>query len=207
MQVSASRRPCRITNYVAATLGLIAAFLTQPTFAADIRSSVDRAALSDHRKTSLGLHLTSRDAHVAVSREPSLLFIDVRTPEEFGLVGHPASIDRNIPFAWLGGAYNPVVGQYGFVRNPKFVSEVESYVSAMGGSRDSDVILICRSGSRSAAAADLLARAGFTHVWSVVDGFEGSADKRGHRTIGGWRNEALPWTYRIDPSQAYTPGK
>ena len=100
-----------------------------------------------------------------------------------------------------------MVGQYGFVRNPKFVSDVQDYVSAMGGSRDTEIILICRSGSRSTAAANLLAQAGFTRVWSVVDGFEGSTGKRGHRTVGGWRNEALPWTYRIDPSQAYVPGK
>lgn len=204
MQVPRSFRQRRLTISFALFLGTMLAVWSPSSIAADIRSSVDPAALSDHRKTQLGLHLTSRDAHVAVSRAPSILFVDVRTPEEFGLVGHPKAIDRNIPFAWLGQALNPVAGQYGFVINEKFVNEMNDFVSAMGGARDTNIILICRSGSRSAAAANLLAQSGYTNVWSVVDGFEGSTDKRGHRTVGGWRNEELPWTYRIDPSQAYT---
>ena len=166
--------------------------LEPSSIAADIRSTVDPATLSDHRKTQLGLHLTSRDAHVAVSRAPSILFVDVRTPEEFGLVGHPKAIDRNIPFAWLGQALNPVAGQYGFVINEQFVNEMNDFVSAMGGARDTNIILICRSGSRSAAAANLLAQSGYTNVWSVVDGFEGSTDKRGTAPWAGGATKSFP---------------
>lgn len=171
--------------------------------ASDIGSSVDPATLAQHRQTTLDLYLTSKDAHRAVSQDPSILFIDVRTPAEFGLVGHPVAIDRNIPFASLGEVVNPNFGQYGFVRNQHFVSQVEEYVTAAGGSKASHIILICRSGSRSKRSVDLLAEAGFTSVWNVVDGFEGRGDDKGHRTVEGWRYENLPWSYTIRPGQAY----
>lgn len=171
--------------------------------ASDFETSVNPARLSEHRKTVLGLYLTSKDAHEALTREPSILFIDVRTPAEFGLVGHPVAIDRNIPFAYLGDTVNPNFGQYGFVRNPHFVSQVEDYVTAAGGTNSSPVIVICRSGSRSKHSVDLLAKAGFTNVWNVVDGFEGRANDMGHRTVEGWRYEDLPWSYTIRPGQAH----
>lgn len=166
-------------------------------------TSVDPSQLSEHRKTVLGLYLTSKDAHEALTRDPSVLFIDVRTPAEFGLVGHPMAIDRNIPFAYLGNTVNPNFGQYGFVRNPHFVSQVEEYVTAAGGTNSSPVVVICRSGSRSKHAVDLLAKAGFTNVWNVVDGFEGRGNEMGHRTVEGWRFEKLPWSYTIRPDQAH----
>ncbi len=173
------------------------------TRASDLVSSVDPAGLAKHRQTILGLYLTSIEAHRAVTQDPSILFIDVRTTAEFGLVGHPVAIDRNIPFARLGDVLNANFGQYGFVRNQQFVSQVEEFVTEAGGTKASTIILICRSGSRSKRSVDLLAAAGFTRVWNVVDGFEGGTDASGHRTIEGWRHENLPWTYRIEPWQAY----
>jgi rhodanese-related sulfurtransferase len=67
------------------------------------------------------------------------------------------------------------------------------------------VVLICRSGDRSARAANLLADLGYTRVFSVFDGFEGDLSKEGRRTVNGWRNAGLPWTYRLTREQAYRP--
>lgn len=190
-------------HYIVIALALLL-FLTSPMAqAAELSSSVDAERLAKHRQTDLGLYLTSNDAHQVVTQDPSVIFIDVRTTAEFGLVGHPVSIDRNIPFANLGESVNPSFGQYGFVRNPHFVSQVEEFVTTAGGSRATNIILICRSGSRSKHSVNLLARAGFSNVWSVVDGFEGGTDKNGHRTIEGWRNVNLPWAYKIEQGQAH----
>ena len=56
------------------------------------------------------------------------------------------------------------------------------------------VVLICRSGSRSVFAAEVLEQAGFSQVINVLEGFEGALDDDFHRgTLGGWRCCGLPW--------------
>ena len=71
------------------------------------------------------------------------------------------------------------------------------------------MILICRSGDRSARAADLLAKAGYTRVYSITEGFEGDAakdgPKAGQRVVNGWKNAGLPWTYALDRQKMYFP--
>ena len=66
---------------------------------------------------------------------------------------------------------------------------------------------MCRSGKRSAKAADMLADAGYTKVYSVVDGYEGDKAKdgpdKGKRTVNGWKNSGLPWTYSLDKDYMY----
>jgi len=203
MQPNASKAAFVPIHRIVITLVLSILLAGTHASASELGTSVDPAQLAEHRKTALGLYLTSKDAHEALTRDPSILFIDVRTPAEFGLVGHPVAIDRNIPFAHLGNTVNPNFGQYGFVRNPHFVSQVEEYVTAAGGTNSSPVFVICRSGSRSKHAVDLLAKAGFTNVWNVVDGFEGRGNDVGHRIVEGWRFENLPWSYTIRPEQAH----
>ena len=65
------------------------------------------------------------------------------------------------------------------------------------------VVLICRSGDRSSRAADRLAQDGYTRVYSVVDGFEGDLSKDGRRSVNGWRNANLPWSYKLDKAKMY----
>jgi rhodanese-related sulfurtransferase len=71
------------------------------------------------------------------------------------------------------------------------------------------VILICRSGDRSAKAQDRLQAAGFTRVYSIAEGFEGDTAKdgaqAGQRTVNGWKNGGLPWTYKLDKNRMYFP--
>jgi rhodanese-related sulfurtransferase len=54
--------------------------------------------------------------------------------------------------------------------------------------------MLCRSGARSALAAEMLIKEGYTNVYNILDGFEGDKDESGHRnTINGWRFHDLPW--------------
>jgi rhodanese-related sulfurtransferase len=56
------------------------------------------------------------------------------------------------------------------------------------------ILLICRSGKRSAAAAEAATRAGFSRVFNVLEGFEGEITPDGQRgATGGWRYHGLPW--------------
>ena len=60
---------------------------------------------------------------------------------------------------------------------------------------------------RSARAVNALAKLGFTNVYSMVDGFEGDKDKDGKRTVNGWKNDGLAWSYKLTPERIYrSPG-
>src|SRR6218665_1045565 len=86
--------------------------------------------------------------------------VDVRSVEEYRFVGHvPASLH----VAWATGT--------SLNRNPRFVRELEAKV---GKSRL--LLLLCRSGKRSALAAEAAAKAGFSQVFNVLEGFEGEID-------------------------------
>ncbi len=104
--------------------------------------------------------------------------VDVRSAEERKFVGH---VPGAAHVAWATGT--------SLTRNPRFVRELEAKVG-----KDDVVLLLCRSGKRSALAAEAAAKAGFTNVFNVLEGFEGELDEsqqRGH--ADGWRFRGLPW--------------
>ena len=119
------------------------------------------------------------EAWALVSRGDALL-VDVRTPEELTFVGHvPGSL--NVP--WATGT--------SLTRNPRFVRELESRVP----DKNRRVLLLCRSGKRSALALEAAQKAGYTQASNISEGFEGELDAQGQRGhLGGWRSHALPWS-------------
>ena len=69
---------------------------------------------------------------------------------------------------------------------------IHSVAQALDGvADDAPLLVLCRSGARSAAAGAALLAAGRTDVHNVVAGFEGDLDPAGHRH-GGWK-DSLPW--------------
>jgi rhodanese-related sulfurtransferase len=126
--------------------------------------------------------------------------IDVRTPEEYAFIGHPEMV-WNIPFAFVTYQRKDGKTEYGPKMNPDFVAEVKK----IAGPTDM-LLLICRSGDRSAKAVNILAAAGFKNAFTVIDGFEGDkvTDTEsvfyGKRMKNGWKNSA-PWVYTIDPEK------
>ncbi|MBP7543910.1 MAG: rhodanese-like domain-containing protein [Acidovorax sp.] len=110
------------------------------------------------------------------------LLVDVRSTEERKFVGH---VPGSLHVAWATGT--------SLVRNPRFVRELEAKLAKDGG-KDAVVLLLCRSGKRSVLAAEAAAAAGFTHVFNVLEGFEGEIDAHLHRGgSDGWRFHGLPW--------------
>jgi len=74
-------------------------------------------------------------------------------------------------------------------RNPRFARELD----AKGG-KDEVYLLLCRSGKRSAAAAEAATKAGFSNVFNISEGFEGDLDEQERRgAFNGWRHAGLPW--------------
>ena len=96
---------------------------------------------------------------------------------------------------------------YKLIPNSDFVMRVEERVNNRGLEKASPIYLICRSGSRSAKAANLLSLAGYTKVLTVTDGFEGDKAKAGSRmgarVVNGWKNSGLPWSDKLDKTAMY----
>jgi rhodanese-related sulfurtransferase len=55
------------------------------------------------------------------------------------------------------------------------------------------LVLLCRSGVRSIAAAQRATELGLV-AFNILEGFEGDPDDQAHRGVrGGWRMRGLPW--------------
>ena len=75
-------------------------------------------------------------------------------------------------------------------RNPRFVRELEAKVHDKGRR----LLLLCRSGKRSALAQEVALKAGFRAVSNISEGFEGELDAQHQRgRTDGWRFHGLPW--------------
>ncbi|MFH1814879.1 MAG: rhodanese-like domain-containing protein [Pseudomonadota bacterium] len=174
-------------------------------------SAIDVSEVPADKRTTLDRYLTAAEAHRMVSESAAnILFLDVRTQAEVSYVGAPAGMDANIPFMLVDfDHFDTRSRRFTLHKNPSFVSAVEERLKAKGLDRTADVVLICRSGDRTTRAVNALAAAGFTRVWTVIDGFEGDTASagadRGKRTVNGWKNAGLPWTYALDSSQVWLP--
>lgn len=114
----------------------------------------------------------------ALFKSGHVVIVDVRTNEERKFVGY---VEDTIHIPWATGtALN---------RNPRFAKELETKVG-----KDKTILLLCRSGKRSAAAANVAFNAGFENIYNIEQGFEGDLDENNHRGVfNGWRFHNLPW--------------
>jgi rhodanese-related sulfurtransferase len=168
--------------------------------------SLAQSTLPQQKQTVLGLYVTAKEAHeMWLADKSKIKILDVRTPEEYIFIGH-APMAHNIPFHLFN--YKMAVRNKGplMKANPNFIVEVGRVF------KTSDTILvICRSGNRSAAAVNVMASAGFKIAYSVTDGFEGdrvkdpSSPNYGKRFKNGWRNSGIPWTDQLNPELIWIP--
>ena len=154
------------------------------------------------KQTTLGLYMTAAQAYENWQAAPDQIkIIDVRLPEEYALIGHP-EMAWNIPLAFV--TYHRKDGKFEyFVKmNPDFVAEVKTIADP-----DDTLLLMCRSGGRSAMAVTQLVAAGFNNVYNIIDGMEGdTVDDTGSvfcgkRMRNGWKNSGLPYVYGVDPDK------
>lgn len=158
------------------------------------------------KQTSLGLYMTPREAADAMAKDGArTLFVDVRTRAEMMFTGWAPLIDGNVPFVEVTEFWDwdDKENRYKLEPNATFSQDVGRLLAAKGLARTDRVILMCRSGDRSARAADKLAEAGYTQVYSQYEGFEGDLSPAGHRDVNGWRNAGLPWTFKPDKAKFY----
>ena len=105
------------------------------------------------------------------------ILVDVRTDAERAWVGF---VPGAVPLAWKQW---PGMGM-----NEQFDEALKAAVPA-----GKKVVLLCRSGVRSIAAAQRATELGL-QAYNILEGFEGNPDAQGHRgRLGGWRFHGLPW--------------
>ena len=177
---------------------------TLPAFAQEVPSSVRVDTLKAKKKTSLGLYVTAKDAYNYLKNNKKAVLIDVRTPEETMFVGMPERANVNIPFMLVDYTkFDPKKKHYAMKLNPDFSTQVDHYLQTAGADEFTPVFFMCRSGGRSAKAVSKISELGYDVAYSVVDGFEGDKDRNGRRTVNGWKNAGLPWSYKLKANQTY----
>ena len=162
-----------------------------------IETAVNEADLSKKKINEPGHYITAAETMALLAERDDVALIDVRSPEETMFVGYATATDANIPFMNVDPShtYNPKKSSYKMMPNDGFVDQIKGYVAA---NDPAALIIICRSGGRSARAVDMLAEAGVaTPAYTVVDGFEGDKSDAGKRTVNGWKNEGGEWTYKV----------
>ena len=104
------------------------------------------------------------------------VLVDVRSDAEREWVGF---VPGALAIAWKQWP--------GMQMNPDFDTAIRSAAPGL------PLLLLCRSGVRSIAAARRATELG-REAYNILEGFEGDPDANGHRgRLGGWRWRGLPW--------------
>lgn len=155
--------------------------------------AVDANKVAKEKQNSLGLYYTSVEASARVKAHgDKTLFLDIRDPVEIHTTGMPAGVDYNVPFKLINTKkWDKKKGKFKLDSNPDFLKDVEARLKAKGLSKDDQIITICGSGKRAAKAVNAMAKAGYKHVYSVVDGYK------------GWQKDKLPFDKKLDKKKIY----
>jgi len=130
--------------------------------------------------------LSPSEAWQTLATDRAAVLDDVRTAPEWNFVGLPdlSTLNKTVlRLSWQN--WPDMTVNEGFVQA----------LAAAGVERSQPVLLLCRSGVRSAAAAKALTAAGYEACYNIRDGFEGPANEARHRgRLAGWKVEGLPWS-------------
>ena len=152
-----------------------------------------------------GKNITPPEAYELIQKAPQNTFlVDVRTRAEHQFVGHPVGAYL-VPINFLSTTFKDK--KYELVENPDFGKNIMERFNP----ETDTLIFMCRSGTRSTMALNAAVKAGWPaeRSYSIMGGFEGGKIKNassafnGQRHGGSWRNEGLPWTYKMDPQRIY----
>lgn len=178
---------------------------TSSLWAAALLLSIAPALAQDlpaSKQTSLGLYLTAEETARFLEGTPDALLIDVRTDQEIDEIGMAAGTDALIPLSIPDA-------KRGAILNPDFLPGITQLLRERAPDPAAPIVIICRSGNRSAYAANALAKMGFTQVYTVTDGIEGdravTGPNAGARSVNGWKNAGLPVDMR--PARSCAPAR
>ncbi|MBL1241593.1 MAG: rhodanese-like domain-containing protein [OCS116 cluster bacterium] len=145
--------------------------------------------------------LTPNAAFKCLLEDASTYLIDVRTKAETIFVGTPNLSD--LPNAAdLTEKYCLIEWQLfpSMQTNDNFIAELSAKLKQWQDkdgveAADRNLLFLCRSGVRSAYAADVATKMGCNKSYNISGGFEGDVDDGGHRShLSGWKFTGLPWS-------------
>ena len=116
--------------------------------------------------------LTSKDIKDYLATDSNKILLDVRTKEELDLVGKPDGDKMGLKTYFLE------------IKRDSFFDFTKEFKD-FNISKDSEILVICKSGERSQISAELLSRENYKTI-NISDGFEGSTEGV------GWANSGLP---------------
>ena len=116
--------------------------------------------------------LVSKDIKNYIAKGSKKILLDVRTEEEWNLVGKPDGDKIGLKTYFLE------------IKRDSFFDFVKEFKD-FNISQDSEILVICKSGERSQISAELLLRENYKTI-NISDGFEGSTEGV------GWVNSGLP---------------
>ncbi len=135
--------------------------------------------------TSYAGDLLVDEAWSLLSQAPDALLVDVRTQPEWIFAGVPDLRELDKEVICLSWQFYP-----DFSLNMQFLEQMSQIVP----STETPLAFLCRTGGRSAAAAEAMTQAGFSACFNIIDGFDGPHDDRKRRGVrAGWRAEGKPW--------------
>jgi rhodanese-related sulfurtransferase len=127
------------------------------------------------------LYLTPKDAHDLLKQKGKhIFFVDVRTQSELSSYGMPTPIDANVPY--IIQKWNKEKEKTEQLLNNDFVPAIEKKMTKKHLNKQSPIFLICQDGKRSSKSAEVLAKAGYQNVYSIIEGTQ------------GWQKNDLPWS-------------
>lgn len=115
--------------------------------------------------------ITNETAWEILVNDDDAVLIDVRTETEWRTVGVPDTQQLGRPARFI--SWTDENGD----ANPEFAA-----LATDGVEPDAPILLLCRSGARSNAAAELLTSMGFTQAMNIMGGFESPQDP-----AAGWK--------------------
>lgn len=141
--------------------------------------------MSEHDARNYAGDVTPAEAWDLLKTDKSAVLIDCRTDAEWSYVGQTdlSGLGKEqLGIAWKNFPALEI--------NPTFAEEI----GAACPDKRTKLLIMCRSGVRSIDAAIAATKAGYTHAYNILEGFEGDKDAGGHRgNTGGWKHRGLPW--------------
>jgi ribonuclease HI/rhodanese-related sulfurtransferase len=147
------------------------------------RAGARRPAHAGFRRMTYAGDLTPAEAYDLVRDNPGAVLVDVRTTAEWAQIGIPDLSEIGKEVVLLQWQQSPDGSL-----NPDFTAQLAEAVT-----EGAPVLMLCRSGVRSVAAANAATAAGIGPAYNVTEGFEGGVDASGRRGATGWRAAGLPW--------------
>ena len=133
--------------------------------------------------------ILAKDCYNQLKSDKAAQLIDVRTMAEWSFIGIPdlnAISKRPHLIEWVQFPSQTM--------NENFTSNLNQRLEELKLEKDVKLYFLCRSGSRSQAAAQIMTAHGYSNCYNVSHGFEGDLNELHHRgEINGWKFDKLPW--------------